>query len=144
MEPASPARLYATAVGALLILLGIVGFFYGSSFGSPGTLDHTLGALRTNGWLNLLWVAVGALGLLLAGVASRTYALVTGLLFTVLGAWGLVLDPSGSILGFLPAAGGNEALHLVLGILGLLAAAGTPRRAAEKPRLRQKVADPAG
>ena len=45
MEPASPARLYATAVGTLLVLLGIVGFFYGSSFGSPGALDHTLGAL---------------------------------------------------------------------------------------------------
>jgi uncharacterized protein DUF4383 len=127
MEPVSPARLYATAAGALLVLLGIVGFFYGSSFGSPGTLDHTLGALRTNAWLNLLWVVVGALGLLLAGTASRAYALTVGLLFTVLGVWGLVLDPGAAILGFLPAAGANEALHLVLGILGLLAAAGTER-----------------
>jgi hypothetical protein len=127
MEPVSPARLYATAAGALLVLLGIAGFFYGSSFGSPGTLDHTLGALCTNGWLNLLWVAIGALGLLLAGTASRAYALTVGLFFTVLGIWGLVLDPGASILGFLPAAGANEALHLVLGILGLLAAAGTER-----------------
>jgi hypothetical protein len=127
MEPASPARLYATAVGALLVILGIVGFFYGSSFGSPGTLDHTLGVLRTNGWGNLLWVVVGALGLLLAGAASRTYALGAGLLLTVLGVWGLALDPGGAILGFLPASGANEALNLTLGILGLLAAAGTPR-----------------
>ncbi len=127
MEPVSPARLYATAAGALLILLGIVGFFYGSSFGSPGTLDHTLGALRTNGWLNLLWVVIGALGLLLAGTASRAYALTVGFLFTLLGAWGLVLEPGGSILGFLPAAGANEAFQLTLGLLGLLAAAGTPR-----------------
>jgi hypothetical protein len=135
MEPASPARLYATAAGALLVLLGIAGFFYGSSFGAPGTVDHTLGALRTNGWLNLLWAAVGALGLLLAGTASRAYALTVGLLFTVLGVWGLVLEPGGSILGFLPAAGGNEALHLVLGVLGLLAAAGTGRtRPAVSPR----------
>jgi Domain of unknown function (DUF4383) len=129
MEPASPARLYASAVGALLVILGVLGFFYGSSFGSPGTLDHTLGVLRTNGWENLLWNVVGALGLLLAGAASRAYALVVGLLFTVLGVWGLALDPGSAILGFLPAAGANEALHLVLGILGLLAAAGTPRRA---------------
>jgi Domain of unknown function (DUF4383) len=128
MEPVSPARLYATTAGALLVLLGIVGFFYGSSFGSPGTIDHTLGALRTNGWLNLLWVVIGALGLLLAGTASRAYALTVGLFFTVLGVWGLVLDPGASVLGFLPAAGGDEALHLVLGILGLLAAAGTERR----------------
>jgi Domain of unknown function (DUF4383) len=128
MEPASPARLYATGVGALLVLLGIVGFFYGSSFGSPGDLDHTLGALRTNGWLNLLWVAIGALGLLLAGTVSRAYALATGLLFTALGVWGLVLAPGAAILSILPAAGANEAFHLTLGLLGLLAAAGTPRR----------------
>jgi hypothetical protein len=128
MEPVSPARLYATAVGALLILLGIAGFFYGSSFGSPGTVDHTLGALRTNGWLNLFWVAIGALGLLLAGTFSRAYALATGLLLATLGVWGLILDPSDAILSFIPASGANEALNLTLGLLGLLAAAGTPRR----------------
>jgi hypothetical protein len=130
MEPASPARLYATAVGALLVILGVLGFFYGSSFGSPGTIDHTLGALRTNGWLNVLWIAVGALGLLTAGTLSRAYALTAGVLFTALGIWGLALDPGQAILGHLPAAGANEALHLALGILGLLAAAGTPRRLA--------------
>jgi hypothetical protein len=127
MEPPSPARLYASAVGALLVILGVLGFFYGSSFGSPGAIDHTLGAFRTNGWENLLWIVVGALGLLLAGAASRAYALVAGLFFTVLGVWGLVLDPGIAILSILPAAGANEALHLTLGILGLLAAAATPQ-----------------
>ncbi len=134
METAGPARLYATAVGALLLILGIVGFFYGSSFGSPGALDHTLGALRTNGWLNLLWAALGALGLLTAGTFSRAYALATGVLLTVLGVWGLVLDPGAAILGFLPAAGANEALNLTLGLLGLLAFAGSPRGAQPAPR----------
>jgi hypothetical protein len=123
MEPAGPARLYATAVGVLLILLGIVGFFYGSSFGSPGTL-------RTNGWLNLLWAVLGALGLLLASTTPRAYAFLAGTLLAVLGVWGLILDPGAAILGFLPAAGANEALNLALGILGLLAAAGSPRRQA--------------
>jgi hypothetical protein len=133
MEPANPARLYASAVGALLVVLGIVGFFYGSSFGSPGTLDHTLGALRTNGWVNLLWVVVGALGLLLAGSFSRAYTLAAGLLFTTLGIWGLALSSGAAILGVLPATGADEALHLTLGLLGLLAAAGSPRRAYEVP-----------
>ncbi len=128
MEPANPARLYAAAAGALLLVLGIAGFFYGSSFGSPGAIEHTLGALRTNGWGNLLWAALGALGLLTAGSFSRAYALGAGLLLTVLGVWGLALDPGAAILGFLPAAGANEALNLTLGLLGLLAAAGTPRR----------------
>jgi Domain of unknown function (DUF4383) len=127
MEPSSPARLYASAAGALLLILGVVGFFYGSSFGSPGTLDHTLGALRTNGWSNVLWVVLGALGLLTAGTFSRAYALGAGLLLTVLGVWGLTLDPSAAILSRFPAAGADEALYLVLGILGLLAATATPR-----------------
>jgi hypothetical protein len=132
MEPSSPARLYACAVGVLLICLAIVGFFYGSDFGSPGTLDHTLGALRTNAWLNLLWAALGALGLLTAGSFSRPYAFSAGLLLTVLGVWGLVLNPGQSILGFLPAAGADEALNLTLGLLGILAALATvsPDRAA--------------
>jgi hypothetical protein len=137
MEPVSPARLYAAAAGALLILLGVAGFFYGSSFGSPGDIDHTLSALRTNGWLNLLWVAIGALGVLSAGTMSRAYALCAGTLLTILGVWGLILDPGSAILGFLPASGANEALNLTLGLLGLLAAAGTPRG------LRQQVPGPA-
>jgi hypothetical protein len=128
MEPAGPARLYAAAAGALLVLLGIAGFFYGSSFGSPGAIDHTLGVLRTNAWLNLLWAALGALGLLLAGTFSRAYALFAGLLLTTLGIWGLLLDPGQSILGFLPAAGADEALNLTLGLLGIAAALATPRR----------------
>jgi hypothetical protein len=134
MEPSSPARLYASAVGVLLLALGIVGFFYGSDFGSPGTLDHTLGALRTNAWLNIFWAALGALGLLTAGTLSRAYAWSAGLLLTVLGVWGLVLDPGQAILGFLPAAGANEALNLTLGLLGLLAAAGTSSRREDRSR----------
>jgi hypothetical protein len=128
MEPASPARLYASAVGALLVIFGIVGFFYGADFGSPGALDHTLGIFRTNAWGNLLWAAIGAIGLLTAGTMSRAYAFGAGLVLTALGVWGLALDPGAAILGHIPAAGADEALNLTLGILGLLAAAGTPRR----------------
>lgn len=127
MEAASPARLYATALGALLVVLGIVGFFYGASFGSPGSVEAALGVLRVNAWLNLLHVATGALGLLLAGVASRRYSLVVGALYTALGIWGFAIGAGDAILGFLPASSGDDILHLVIGILGLAAAAGTPR-----------------
>jgi hypothetical protein len=139
-EAASPARLYAAAAGGLLFVLGVLGFFYGSSFGSPGEVAQALAGLRVNAWLNLLYAALGALGLLLAGASSRAYALGTGALLTVLGVWGLALDPGAAILGFLPAAGTNEALALVLGLLGLLAAAGTPRKreSAKRPAMRAK------
>jgi hypothetical protein len=127
MDAASPARLYATVVGALLVVFGIAGFFYSASFGSPGSVDQALGAFRCNAWLNLLHVAAGSIGLLLAGVAARGYALALGALFTALAIWGFVLGGEASILGFLPAGSGENWLHLGLGLLGLLAAAGTPK-----------------
>jgi hypothetical protein len=135
-EAASPARLYAAGGGALLFLLGIVGFFYGSDFGAPGEVADAIAGLRVNAWLNLLYAALGALGLVAASGGARAYALGAGALLTALGAWGLALAPGAAILGFLPAAGTNEALALALGLLGLLAAAGTPharRRKRKRP-----------
>jgi hypothetical protein len=136
MEVASPARLYATAVGALLVVLGILGFFYSASFGSPGSVEAALGALRVNAWLNLLHIATGALGLLMANFAARRYALALGILYTALAIWGFALASGATILSFLPASGGDEALHLVLGLLGLAAAAGTAKK--QKPGERSR------
>jgi hypothetical protein len=122
MEVPSPARLYAAVAGALLLVLGVVGFFYDASFGALDAYQEALGAIEVNGWLNLFYIAVGSLGVLVAGVSSRTYSLTVGSLFVLL-----------AIVGW-----GTEALNLVVGLLGLVAAAGTPK-ATLKPR-----AKPAG
>lgn len=92
MARPSPARFYAALVGAILFLAGILGFFQDLS------------------WLNFLHLATGALGLLLAGLAPRPYALCLGLLYTGLAVFGF--DREGW-------------LHLTLGLLGLAAALGT-------------------
>jgi hypothetical protein len=118
MEPASPARLYATVVGALLVVLGLVGFFYSASFGGLDHYEEALGALQVNAWLNLFYLAVGGIGVLVAGASSRTYSLVVGALFVAL-----------ALIGW-----GTGALHLVLGLLGLAAAAGTPKPKRSKAR----------
>jgi hypothetical protein len=127
MEDASPARLYASALGALLFVAGVAGFFHSASFGSPGEVESALGVLEVNGWLNLLHVATGAIGLLAASYAARPFALAAGLLYTLLAVWGFALAGDEAILGFLPASGGDDALHLAVGLLGLAALAGTPR-----------------
>jgi len=127
MEPASPARLYAAVVGALLVVLGILGFFYDASFGDLDAYEDALGALQVNGWVNLFYVATGALGLLVAGASSRGYALAIGLLYTLL-----------AIVGW-----GTGWLHLVIGLLGLAAVAGTPTgRPARKKRPRPRRSKP--
>jgi hypothetical protein len=75
MDPPSPARLFATLVGAGLVIYGIVGFFYDASFARPDDLREALGLLSVNGWANSFHVLTGAIGLFLAGFASRRYAL---------------------------------------------------------------------
>jgi hypothetical protein len=75
MDQASPARLYATLVGAMLVAYGVVGFFYDSSFARPDDLRDAVGLLSVNGWANVFHMLTGAIGLLLAGFASRRYAL---------------------------------------------------------------------
>ena len=128
MEAPSPARLYAALTGALLVILGILGFFYSASFGSPGEVDEMLGAFDVNGWLNVIHIGLGAIGLLVAGFAARSYALWLGLLLVVLAAWGFVIGADDAILNFIPCNFGDNMLHLVLGALGLAAAVATPRR----------------
>ena len=71
MEASNPARLYATLVGAVLTIAGIVGFFYSASFGSPGEVDEVLGIFAVNGWHNVVHLATGLLGLAAAGYAAR-------------------------------------------------------------------------
>ncbi len=75
MEPPSPARLFATLLGAGLVIYGIAGFFFDASFARPDDLREALGLLSVNGWANSFHVLTGAIGLLLAGFASRRYAI---------------------------------------------------------------------
>lgn len=138
MEAPSPARLYAAAVGAALLVIGVLGFFASASFGAPGAVAELFGTFEVNAWLNLLHLASGALGLLAASYAARPFALAAGLLYTGLGIWGVVLGGGEAVLGFLPAGGGDDALHLTVGLLGLAAAAAGP-----VPRLEPR-ADAAG
>src|SRR5581483_8246985 len=98
MEPSSPAKVYATVVGAVLTILGLVGFFYSSSFGSPGSVDEVFGILSVNGWHNVLHLATGLLGLAAAGYFARTYALALGLAYLVVAIWGFAIGSGEAIL----------------------------------------------
>jgi hypothetical protein len=72
MDSASPARLYCTLVGAVLVIAGIIGFFYSAGFdtgtaGVAADTDEVFGILGVNGWHNLIHIALGVLALAVAG-----------------------------------------------------------------------------
>jgi hypothetical protein len=131
MSGSSPARLYAALVGAALVVVGIIGFFYDASFGTGDDLraDAVLGILEVNGWHNLVHIAAGLLGLAAAGYAARTYALAAGLAYLILAVWGFAETENGfgAILDVVPVNTEDNFLHLILGLTGLAAGAATPK-----------------
>jgi hypothetical protein len=131
MENASPARLYAVVAGAVLVIAGIIGFFYNGHFGSGSdvfghdTSVEVFGVFAVNGWDNILHLATGALGLLAAGHAARAYALGLGFVYVVVAVWGFVIGGGDSILAIAPVNAADNVLHLIVGVLGILAGIAT-------------------
>jgi hypothetical protein len=118
----TPASLYAGLIGAVLLVAGLIGFFYSASFGAPGNTDAVLGILEVNAWHNLVHILSGVLGLAAFASgprASRTYALVFGIVYLIVAIWGFIIGSHESILGFLPVNTEDSILHLILGVLGI-------------------------
>ena len=130
MEGSSPARLYATLVGGTLVVAGIIGFFYSSSFNTnPADVDDVFGILSVNGWHNMVHIVTGGLGLLVAGYAARQYALGLGIVYIAIAVWGFIIGSGDFILGFIPVNTEDNFLHLILGVVGLAAGVATPATA---------------
>jgi hypothetical protein len=132
MATSSPARLYCTLVGAVLVIAGIIGFFYSASFDTGAAnvatdTDDVFGILGVNGWHNLVHIALGLLALAAAGspYGARAYCLGIGLVYIVLAIWGWI-DGDGILLGLIPVNDEDNVLHLILGLVGLAAGAATP------------------
>jgi hypothetical protein len=130
----TPARLYAGLVGAVLVVAGIIGFFYEADFTSDESVrDAVFGILDVNGWHNVVHIATGALGLLAYGAgayAARSYALGLGLVYVVVAIWGFIVGDGDSILSIIPVNTEDNVLHTLLGVLGLAAGAASPARGA--------------
>ena len=135
MATSSPAQLYCTLVGAVLVIAAIIGFFYSAGFdtGTAGVVsdtDEVFGILGVNGWHNLVHLAIGLLLLACAGSAARSAALGVGLLYLVLSIWGFV-ETDDVLIGLVPVNTEDNFLHLILGLTGLAAGAASP--APERP-----------
>lgn len=119
------ARLYLLVAGAGLALLGVLGFFFDADFGTGDDLasDDLSGVLIVNGWRNVIYLATGLLALAFASTRARAVALLLGGFYLALGVWGLIETERGigSILDAIPTGNRDNALHLAVGVLGLLA-----------------------
>jgi hypothetical protein len=130
MENRSPAQLYALVFGAVLVVAGVVGFFYESSFstGDDVPREALFGILDVNGWHNVVHIASGVIGLAVAGsyANARLYALGFGAVYTVVAVWGFVLGDGEVILNLIPVNTEDNILHLLIAVAGLGAGMATP------------------
>jgi hypothetical protein len=132
MEEASPARLYCLLVGGVLVIAGIIGFFYEASFATGDSIrsQDVFGILSVNGWHNLVHIAIGALLLVAAGSAARGAALFVGMLYIALCILGFIatshsgigsIAENDTLIKLVPVNNEDNVLHLILGITGVIA-----------------------
>jgi hypothetical protein len=137
VEERSPAQVFALVIGLTLVVAGIAGFFYNASFATGDELrrDAMIGILDVNGWHNVVHIATGVVGLLLAGTydGARLFALVGGAVYLAVAVAGFIAGDGGEIVGLVPVNTEDNLLHLLIAIAGLGAGLATP--AVEPPSL---------
>ena len=118
----------AQAVGAVFLLVGVLGFIPGitTNYGSLGAAGHGSGALLLGVFQvsilhNIVHLLFGAVGLLMARTAaqSRNYLVGGGAVYLVLWLYGMLIGHD-TPANFIPVNSADNWLHLVLG-LGMVA-----------------------
>ena len=120
------AQIFCLVVGAVLVAVGILGFFYTTEFGlpeslNPGSKDELLGLFDINGWHNVVHLATGALLLAASPSAplARTVAIGFGLVYALVAVLGWI--DGDDVIGLIPTNDEDNVLHTALAATGLLA-----------------------
>jgi Domain of unknown function (DUF4383) len=118
----------AMAVGAVFLLVGVLGFVPGitthysdMSFGGHHSLAKLLGIFQVSVLHNIVHLLFGAAGIAMARQARTAYLYLVGggVIYLVLWLYGLIIDKSSSA-NFVPVNSADNWLHFVLG-LGMIA-----------------------
>ncbi|MDL5202145.1 DUF4383 domain-containing protein [Streptomyces sp. ALI-76-A] len=120
----TPVQQAAMAVGAVFLLVGVLGFIPGVTtnysemeFASHESGAELLGIFQVSILHNLVHLAFGVAGLALARTASGAYAYLLGggAIYLVLWIYGLAVS-HGSDANFVPVNTADDWLHFFLGI----------------------------
>ena len=131
----TPAQWYCYVVGAVLLLVGVAGFFVDASFDTAGSGDPTAGTgnadnmlqgdgllgFEVNGWHNVVHLLSGVVLLALASkrASAKAAAIGFGVVYGLVAIIGLI--NGNDVLGVIPVNAADNVLHVALSLLGLLA-----------------------
>ncbi|MCW3040034.1 MAG: hypothetical protein JWM31_1939 [Solirubrobacterales bacterium] len=122
----SPAQLFALAVGAVLLIVGIAGFFVNSSFDhGSDVMGDDLIIFMVNGWHNVVHILSGLFLLAIAGRrdVARKGVLAFAVIYAIVTVYGFV--DGKTILHLVCVDDQDNVLHLVLTLAALAAGLAT-------------------
>jgi len=142
--PKTPTQWYAGVAGVFLVALGVLSLTILPVEFAPVDETTTPEFLiwQANGWTTLLWLALGAVGLVMMSRVdgARSYSLVAGVAFSVLAVWGFIDGQDVASLFY--AGTTNNITHAILGGLGLMA--GLPSERQQRKAGLGRAGDPRG
>jgi len=122
MEGKTLAQVYALVLGAVLVLVGILGFFVEPSFGIGDDAQRgVLIAFDINGWHNVVHLLSGIVGLALAGTAAkaRLFAIGYGAVYVLVTILGFIVGDGGLLLSLIPINTADNLLHIAIAVTGI-------------------------
>jgi hypothetical protein len=132
MEGRTLAQVYALTLGAVLVAVGVLGFFVEPSFGVGDSAQRgTLIAFDINGWHNVVHVLSGVAGLALAATAAkaRLFCIGYGIVYVLVTILGFVVGDGGLLLSLIPINTADNLLHLAIALTGIGIGLSSPARA---------------
>jgi hypothetical protein len=135
-NPKTPGQLFALVIGAVYLLVGLVGFFFASEF-TKGSAGDEFIIFRLNHLHNIIHVALGAGWLLASRTASaaKSINLLFGVVLLIVALLGFTaIDLVHTLFNIVEGSDPDNFLHLVTGALAIYF--GTVGATAPTPRTR--------
>ncbi len=136
MQDKTLAQVYAMVLGAVLVLVGIVGFLVEPSFGIGDSAQRgTLIVFDINGWHNLVHLLSGIVGLAMAGTAAkaRLFSIGYGIVYVLVTILGFVVGDGGLLLSIIPINTADNLLHLAIAVTGIAIGLSSPAADTRRP-----------
>lgn len=122
MQGKTLAQIWALTLGAVLVVVGLVGFLVEPSFAVGDNAQRgTLILFDVNGWHNVVHLLSGVVGLAMAGTAARArlYSIGYGLVYVLVTILGFVVGDGGLLLSLIPINTADNVLHLAVALTGI-------------------------